>query len=41
VASNAPSGEYSIRLQSSDGEFAYLAGALTIDPQENVTSFGS
>ncbi len=25
-------GEYSIRLQSSDGEFVYLAGALTIDP---------
>jgi Matrixin len=28
----APPGEYSIRLQSSDGEFVYLAGALTIDP---------
>lgn len=28
----APPGEYSIRLQSVDGEFVYLAGALTIDP---------
>jgi hypothetical protein len=28
----APPGEYSIRLQSGDGEFVYLAGALTIDP---------
>jgi hypothetical protein len=28
----APPGEYSIRLQSSNGEFVYLAGALTIDP---------
>jgi len=28
----APPGEYSIRLQSRDGEFVYLAGALTIDP---------
>ena len=27
-----PPGEYSIRLQSSDGEFVYLAGVLTIDP---------
>ena len=28
----APPGEYSIRLQSREGEFVYLAGALTIDP---------
>jgi hypothetical protein len=27
----APAGDYSIRLQSADGEYAYLAGALTID----------
>jgi hypothetical protein len=27
-----PPGDYSIRLQSSDGEFVYLAGALTIGP---------
>jgi hypothetical protein len=33
VAPNAPPGEYSIRLQSPSGEFAYLAGALTIDPE--------
>lgn len=37
VAPNAPPGEYSIRLQTPDGEVAYLAGALTIDPE---TSFG-
>ncbi|MDX6405867.1 MAG: hypothetical protein QOH70_3322 [Blastocatellia bacterium] len=28
----APPGEYSIRLQTTDGEYVYLAGALTIDP---------
>jgi hypothetical protein len=28
----APPGEYSIRLQSTNGEFVYLAGALTIEP---------
>lgn len=33
VAPNAPPGDYSIRLQTSSGEFAYLAGALTIDPE--------
>jgi hypothetical protein len=27
----APAGDYSIRLQSTDGEYVYLAGALTID----------
>ncbi|HMJ25380.1 MAG TPA: matrixin family metalloprotease [Pyrinomonadaceae bacterium] len=27
----APAGDYSIRLQTSDGEYVYLAGALTID----------
>jgi hypothetical protein len=27
----SPAGDYSIRLQSADGEYAYLAGALTID----------
>jgi len=31
VAPNAPPGDYSIRLQSIDGELAYLPGALTID----------
>jgi hypothetical protein len=35
VAPNAPPGEYSIRLQSPGGELAYLAGALTIDPELN------
>ena len=33
VALNAPPGDYSIRLQTTSGEFAYLAGALTIDPE--------
>jgi hypothetical protein len=31
VARNTPPGEYSILLQSADGEIAYLVGALTID----------
>ena len=31
VARNAPAGEYSIVLQTSEGEIAYLVGALTID----------
>ncbi|MDX6614540.1 MAG: hypothetical protein QOD75_3726 [Blastocatellia bacterium] len=39
VAANAPFGDYSLRLQSSSGEVAYLAGALTIDP--GVTASGS
>lgn len=39
VAANAPAGEYSIRLQSPSGEFAYLAGALTIDPELNFAGF--
>jgi hypothetical protein len=33
VAPNTPPGEYSIRLQTSSGEMAYLPGALTIDPE--------
>jgi len=32
VAPNAQAGDYSVRLQSTNGEPAYLAGALTIDP---------
>ena len=32
VGANIQPGEYSIRLQSEGGEFAYLAGALTIEP---------
>jgi hypothetical protein len=39
VAPNAPPGEYSIRLQSPSGEFAYLAGALTIDPELSFAGF--
>ncbi|HYX29751.1 MAG TPA: matrixin family metalloprotease [Pyrinomonadaceae bacterium] len=34
VARNTPAGEYSIVLQSADGEIAYLAGALTIDDEK-------
>jgi hypothetical protein len=32
LAPEAAPGDYSIRLQLSSGEFAYLAGAITIDP---------
>ena len=39
VAPNAPPGEYSIRLQSPVGELAYLAGALTIDPELSFAGF--
>ena len=31
VARNTPPGEYSILLQSAEGEIVYLVGALTID----------
>jgi hypothetical protein len=34
VAPDTPAGDYSIRLQSIDGELAYLAGALTIDAED-------
>jgi hypothetical protein len=34
VARNTPAGEYSIVLQSTDGEIAYLAGALTINTKD-------
>jgi hypothetical protein len=33
VARNTPVGEYSILLQSVDGEIVYLVGALTIDEE--------
>lgn len=39
VAPNTPPGEYSIRLQSPGGELAYLAGALTIDPESSFAGF--
>jgi hypothetical protein len=32
LAPNIQPGDYSIRLQSENGEFAYLAGAVTIEP---------
>src|SRR5687768_2074222 len=32
VASNAPFGDYTIRMQSNSGETAYVPGAITIDP---------
>src|SRR5438045_8126880 len=31
VASNVQPGDYSIRLQSTGGEFTYLAGAITVE----------
>jgi hypothetical protein len=38
VAPDTPPGDYSIRLQLSSGELAYLPGALTIDPEINFKS---
>jgi hypothetical protein len=32
VAANVPFGDYSVRLQSTSGEIAYLTGGITIDP---------
>jgi len=32
VTANAPAGDYSIRLQSNSGEFAYVPGGITINP---------
>lgn len=32
IATNAPAGDYSLRLQSNFGELAYLVGGITIDP---------
>jgi Matrixin/Domain of unknown function (DUF4214) len=39
VAPNAQAGDYSIRLQSSGGETAYLAGAITIDPGVTASTY--
>ena len=36
IAANLQPGDYSIRLQSASGEFAYLAGALTIEPAPSL-----
>jgi hypothetical protein len=33
LSPNTPAGDYTIRLQSSSGEVAYLPGALTIEPK--------
>lgn len=33
LAANAPPGDYSIRLQSNSGEFAYVPGGITINPR--------
>jgi hypothetical protein len=41
VARDVMPGEYSIRLQSDEGEFAYLPGAITIDPDVDLTAFAS
>jgi Domain of unknown function (DUF4214) len=32
VAQNTPFGDYTVRLQSTSGEVAYLPGAITVDP---------
>jgi len=39
VAPDAPAGEYSIRVQLPSGEEAYLAGALTVDPEMSWSGF--
>lgn len=33
VAANAPTGDYTIRLQSNSGEVAYLVGGITMNPK--------
>jgi hypothetical protein len=38
VAPSAPFGDYSIRLQASSGEVAFLAGGLTVDPGVNTAT---
>jgi hypothetical protein len=38
VASEAPLGDYSIRLQTKAGEVAYISGGLTIDEASGATS---
>ena len=35
VSAKAPSGEYSVRLQTKDGEVAYVVGGLTVDSLTN------
>lgn len=37
LAANAPPGDYSIRLQSNSGEFAYVPGGITINPPGGMT----
>jgi hypothetical protein len=39
VAPNAQAGDYSLRLQSTNGEVAYVAGGLTIDPGVNSSAY--
>lgn len=38
IASNAPFGDYSLRLQSNSGETAYVPGAITIDPGVSLSA---
>ena len=40
VSPDAPTGEYSLRLQSQTGEVAYVVGGLTIDDVETAASLG-
>lgn len=37
VSADAPPGDYSVRVQSTNGEIAYVAGALTVDIFNNIT----
>jgi len=38
VAPNTPFGDYSLRLQATSGEVAYMAGSLTVDPGVNTAT---
>jgi hypothetical protein len=40
IAANAPAGDYSLRLQTIDGEVSYLPGALTLDPEVTFSAPG-
>jgi hypothetical protein len=40
IAPNALPGDYSLRLQTIDGEVSYLPGALTLDPEMTFSGSG-
>jgi len=37
VSADAPAGDYSIRLQSTTGEVAYVSGGLTVEPASGAS----